>query len=32
MNEASENRFPNGLNRLLEKCPDQDKAFSQNYR
>jgi hypothetical protein len=26
MNEASENRFPNGLNRLLEKCPDQDKA------
>jgi hypothetical protein len=26
MNEASENRFPNGLNRLLKKCPDQDKA------
>jgi hypothetical protein len=26
MNEGSENRFPNGLNRLLEKCPDQDKA------
>jgi len=26
MNEASENSFPNGLNRLLKKCPDQDKA------
>lgn len=26
MNEVSENRFPNELNRLLKKCPDQDKA------
>lgn len=26
MNEASANSFPNELNRLLKKCPDQDKA------